>query len=466
MMGGFATRDRVVSIIEHTSGGRHLAIGDVGTVTGPCADPTAKDAALRVHCDFPNFPTGVNMKHKHLRHAPLVGGFAKGDRVVSMITHTDKLGQTLTKGDVGCVIGPTDPTAAKDAASRVHCSFPAMSSVNMKPSQLRHSPLAGGYSKGDRVIIMIGHTSGGRTVSRGDIGSVVGPSVDEKGVMCLICDFPASILGIRVLHTQLRPAPLTGGFAKGDRVLSEIAYSSGSQMLAKGEIGVVVDVVESEADSKDLRVLCDFPNMTGIKMIAVQLTHAPCKQCVATKRDVMALREMHLDRGSGSGSPPGDGDGSAELEALREEHEEELIAQRLESLGVQTKLEELNAELTSQLSVLTAERDSLQLRNRELVSAAENAVATKSVAEIVQSVDVTSLDDAQLRMLSSALSGTVARVMAEISCRNECVVCMNQARVVVFFPCKHRMTCVSCSEMLELCPFCRAPILDRINPIG
>jgi hypothetical protein len=455
----FAKGDRVVSILEHTSGGRQLSVGDVGTVTGPCADPNAKDAASRVHCDFANFPNGVNMKHKHLRHAPLVGCFAKGDRVVSMITHTDKLGQTLSKGDVGSVVGKTDPTAAKDASSRVHCSFPTMSSVNMKPSQLRHAPLAGGFSKGDRVVIMVSH----KDIKRGDIGTVIGPSVDEKGVHCLICDFP-TVLAIRVLHSQLRPAPLTGGFAKGDRVVSEIAFSSGSQMLAKGEIGVVVAVVESnsETDSKESteRVLCDFPNMTGIKMTPAQLTHAPCKQCVATKREITALREMQE-----SGFPQRDSDWTPNLEAMQEQYEEDLNAQRMEALSLQSTLEDRIAQLTAQLSASQQRNDELgDTLAQELAS--RNALATRSVADVVQGVDVTSLDDSQLRILSSALSGTVARVMSEISCRNECVVCMNQARVIVFFPCKHRMTCVSCSERLELCPLCRAPILDRINPIG
>ena len=44
-----------------------------------------------------------------------------------------------------------------------------------------------------------------------------------------------------------------------------------------------------------------------------------------------------------------------------------------------------------------------------------------------------------------------------------CRICMNAVAKVAFVPCGHCYVCESCAEKLETCPFCRAPIEERIK---
>ena len=44
-----------------------------------------------------------------------------------------------------------------------------------------------------------------------------------------------------------------------------------------------------------------------------------------------------------------------------------------------------------------------------------------------------------------------------------CKICMNAVAKVAFVPCGHCYVCVSCAEKLHTCPFCRAPIEERIT---
>ena len=69
MAGGFARGDRVVSHIAYNDARGSVAPGDVGVVNGPCDDINLNDAVERLHCTFPQLPTGANMHHAHLHHA-------------------------------------------------------------------------------------------------------------------------------------------------------------------------------------------------------------------------------------------------------------------------------------------------------------------------------------------------------------------------------------------------------------
>lgn len=46
---------------------------------------------------------------------------------------------------------------------------------------------------------------------------------------------------------------------------------------------------------------------------------------------------------------------------------------------------------------------------------------------------------------------------------NECCVCLDATRQLVFLPCGHVCTCKTCGEPLDLCPLCRADITQKIN---
>jgi len=45
---------------------------------------------------------------------------------------------------------------------------------------------------------------------------------------------------------------------------------------------------------------------------------------------------------------------------------------------------------------------------------------------------------------------------------NECVICMENCKEVVFDPCRHRCACQSCASKLRSCPICRRNIAKRL----
>ena len=114
--------------------------------------------------------------------APLAGGYRKGDRVASLIDYN-----TISKGDVGTVVGPCSDDGAATKAERVCVDFgDGKGRANYKAtSQLEHAPLAGGYRKGDRVASLIDFN----TISKGDVGTVLGPCEDKNGVARVRVDF-------------------------------------------------------------------------------------------------------------------------------------------------------------------------------------------------------------------------------------------------------------------------------------
>ena len=175
LAGGFAEGDCVVSKIafEHANGA--LAVGDVGTVNGPC-NTLCPDASERVNCSFPN-DSNINVHLIELRHAPFAGGFAKGDCVVSQIASNHANG-ALAVGDVGTVNGPCKNLCCPDATERVNCSFPNNSNIDVYLIELRHAPLAGGFAKGNHVVSKIAFEHANGTLAVGDVGTVNGPCKD------------------------------------------------------------------------------------------------------------------------------------------------------------------------------------------------------------------------------------------------------------------------------------------------
>ena len=56
----------------------------------------------------------------------------------------------------------------------------------------------------------------------------------------------------------------------------------------------------------------------------------------------------------------------------------------------------------------------------------------------------------------------VTRERDEAQDRNECIVCMERPRAVVFIPCKHLLVCATCAAT-DACPFCAHAVEDRIT---
>ena len=39
-----------------------------------------------------------------------------------------------------------------------------------------------------------------------------------------------------------------------------------------------------------------------------------------------------------------------------------------------------------------------------------------------------------------------------------CTICLDKARCIVYFPCRHFVTCELCAPCIADCPICRVPI--------
>lgn len=46
---------------------------------------------------------------------------------------------------------------------------------------------------------------------------------------------------------------------------------------------------------------------------------------------------------------------------------------------------------------------------------------------------------------------------------NECIICMEFNKDIIFYPCKHYYCCKSCSKSINLCPICRSIIIFKIK---
>ena len=81
-----------------------------------------------------------------------------------------------------------------------------------------------------------------------------------------------------------------------------------------------------------------------------------------------------------------------------------------------------------------------------------NAFATEPLGPCICGVDEAFAEIKRLK-----------RERDEAQDRNECVVCMERPRAVVFLPCEHCAVCASCAAALQECPNCRATITTRIT---
>ena len=46
---------------------------------------------------------------------------------------------------------------------------------------------------------------------------------------------------------------------------------------------------------------------------------------------------------------------------------------------------------------------------------------------------------------------------------DECSICMEFDKEIIFYPCKHYYCCKYCSKLLESCPICRSIIIFKIK---
>ena len=75
-------------------------------------------------------------------------------------------------------------------------------------------------------------------------------------------------------------------------------------------------------------------------------------------------------------------------------------------------------------------------------------------------IDSSNSDDKdQIRSLAAKL----VKEVREMDQKDVCVVCVAEKPNCVLLPCRHHVTCISCADRLDTCPYCRTSIRDRIS---
>ena len=166
--------------------------------------------------------------------APLAGGWRKSD-VVSILV--DFAPQGINKGDIGTVVGPCGNAVLADKAERVLLDFgEGKGRLNVTVGECEGAALAGGWRKSDVVSILVDFAPQG--ISKGDIGTVVGPcgnaDLADKAERVLL-DFGEGKGRLNVTVGECEGAPLAGGWRKSDVV--SILVDFAPQGTSKGDIG-------------------------------------------------------------------------------------------------------------------------------------------------------------------------------------------------------------------------------------
>eukprot|EP01012_Entosiphon_sulcatum_P048064 TRINITY_DN6602_c0_g1_i1.p1 TRINITY_DN6602_c0_g1~~TRINITY_DN6602_c0_g1_i1.p1 ORF type:complete len:263 (-),score=36.87 TRINITY_DN6602_c0_g1_i1:14-802(-) len=78
--------------------------------------------------------------------------------------------------------------------------------------------------------------------------------------------------------------------------------------------------------------------------------------------------------------------------------------------------------------------------------------------------DLEKLSIEELRRLEQQVDEYRLRIRAVIADKLKCVICMDKECIVIFYPCKHKVVCDSCSHKVTRCPMCRMEIKDVIKP--
>lgn len=163
--------------------------------------------------------------------APLPGGYARGDKVVSTLAH-----EGIKPGDFGVVAGPS----TSSDKTRVSCTFSthtsgtnvnlAVDSQIMTPEEFA-KPLPGGHKVGDRIVSSIEHSFEDGFIRPGDVGKVIGfsSSADKTRVSC---SFPSCSRYTNLALSQFVTAE-DYGMVFDDDADAEAAPPSYEEMMMK-----------------------------------------------------------------------------------------------------------------------------------------------------------------------------------------------------------------------------------------
>ena len=177
---------------------------------------------------------------KHLAHAPLAGGLAKGDQVVACAGF-----ERVEVGDPGAVVGPCSSPNLDAFESRVLVDFGAKGRYSYTRAQLAFRDLEATFAKEDRVVAT---AAVGARVAPGDRGVVQGADAVRGG---LVVDFGDTRVATAPA-AALAHAPLVPGHdvRKNDVIRAKVDYED----VRVGDLGVVLGPCDRAMPGRDLRV--------------------------------------------------------------------------------------------------------------------------------------------------------------------------------------------------------------------
>uniref|UniRef100_A0A6B2L4U0 RING-type domain-containing protein n=1 Tax=Arcella intermedia TaxID=1963864 RepID=A0A6B2L4U0_9EUKA len=127
-------------------------------------------------------------------------------------------------------------------------------------------------------------------------------------------------------------------------------------------------------------------------------------------------------------------------------------------------------KINEEIKNLTDKRDelsqSIKLKEKELTSSKNHLLLFTNPEKITQD----SFTPEETREVETKINTALRKITLEeakkelglqITSDILCIVCMERERKVKFSPCNHDVTCNECSNVLNKCPNCRAPITSR-----
>ncbi|KAK3577415.1 hypothetical protein CHS0354_032262 [Potamilus streckersoni] len=145
-------------------------------------------------------------------------------------------------------------------------------------------------------------------------------------------------------------------------------------------------------------------------------------------------------------------------EALSLEYDEELIKRVMEEK--QRKGEEFQ-DINSLLDELN--KFKVQQETRQPEKKLEHLLPENSSGGIISGTAAAGSSGLVTNATSGAPSSYIGNEYRQVPEQLLCKICMDKPVAVTFFPCGHLVTCITCSQKVQICPICRVKIKAAIR---
>jgi hypothetical protein len=215
----------------------------------------------------------------------------------------------------------------------------------------------------------------------------------------------------------------------------------------------------SELKAKSLELQSELQTETE----KVQSMQLKLQRDLQLKSDSLNLKVRALHEKCALDLKSGAMEAAAALMSSLEAKAEKLESEKLELRSLSTvQVFDVDANIAESVQLSPAAAVSLK-RSREEMESSSSSNSMKSAADVQNVVKV------KQEKLSAAAAGK-GRAEDDLEAFQNCVVCFDNPRRVVFRPCSHFVVCESCAAALKqsnsnLCPLCKAPIEGIIRGI-